>query len=183
MKEAGFKNNPCFIFDTVGRGETLVISTTAKHLLKESVNLSWSTESLTMRKAVEDLNYRALDAARKLNLTQLVLLPTPFSDDAGFFRAGFPAQTITVLPRQEVSPFHLMVRRNPAVIHSLVAEEGTAAKAENTAGTNASVCNGAFYPETWRLINSPRDTAETLTPESFGMIEKFARALCLKDQR
>jgi hypothetical protein len=169
MKEAGFKNNPCFIFDTVGRGETLVISTTAKYLLKERANLSWSTESLSMRKAVEDLNYRALEAARKLNLTRLVLLPTPFSDDAGFFRAGFPAQTITVLPQQEVSPFHLMVRRNPAVIHGLFAD---------TAGTG----DGAFYPETWRLINSPRDTADTLTPEHFGMIEKFARALCMRDR-
>jgi hypothetical protein len=172
MKEAGFKNNPCFIFDTAGRGETLVISTTAKHLLKERANLSWSTESLTMRKAVENLNYRALEAARKLNLTQLVLLPTPFSDDAGFFRAGFPAQTITVLPRQEVSPFHLLVRRNPAVIHRLVAE------AEDAAGTAGN--DGAFYPETWRLINSPRDTVDTLTPESFGMIEKFACALCMR---
>ena len=175
MKEAGFKNNPCFIFDTVGRGETLVISTTAKHFLKESANLSWSTESLTMRKAVEDLNYRALEAARKLNLVRLVLLPTPFSDDAGFFRAGFPAQTITVLPQQEVSPFHLLVRRNPAVIRNLVAEaEDAAVSAGN---------EGAFYPETWRLINSPRDTADTLTPEGFDIIEKFARALCMRDRR
>jgi Iap family predicted aminopeptidase len=174
MREAGFKNNPCFIFDTVGRGETLVISTTAKYLLKESANLSWSTESLTMRKAVEDLNYRALEAARKLNLIRFVLLPTPFSDDAGFFRAGFPAQTITVLPRQEVSSFHLFVRRNPAAIHSLVAE------AEDAAGKAGN--NGA-YPETWRLINSPQDTADTLTPESFGMIEKFAYALCTRYRR
>jgi Iap family predicted aminopeptidase len=172
MKEAGFKNNPCFIFDTVGRGETLVISTTAKHLLKERANLSWSTESLVMRKAVEDLNYRALEAARKLNLTRLALLPTPFSDDAGFFRAGFPAQTITVLPRQEASPFHLLVRRNPAVVHRLVAE------AEDAAGTAGTAGNSGVYPETWQLINSPRDTADTLTPESFGMIEKFARVLC-----
>lgn len=171
MKEAGFKNNPCFIFDTVGRGETLVISTTAKHLLKERANLSWSTESLTMRKAVEDLNYRALEAARKLNLTRFVLLPTPFSDDAGFFRAGFPAQTITVLPRREASSFHLFVRRNPAAIHSLVAEAEDAA---------ARVGNNGAYPETWRLINSPQDTADTLTLESFGMIEKFAHALCVR---
>jgi hypothetical protein len=72
-----------------------------------------------------------------------------------------------------------MVRRNPAVIHSLVAEEEAATGAE----TNSPMCDGAFYPETWRLINSPQDTADTLTPESFSMIEKFARALCLKDQR
>jgi Iap family predicted aminopeptidase len=169
MKEIGFKNNPCFIFDTVGRGETLVISTTAKYLLKESVNMSWSTESLSMRKAVEDLNYRALDAARRLNLSRLVLLPTPFSDDAGFFRAGFPAQTITVLPYEEVSPFQLLVRRNPQLIHSLVAAPSAAAE---------SAGNDVSYPETWRLINSPRDTARTLTPAHFGMIEKVARVLC-----
>jgi hypothetical protein len=171
MKEAGFKKNPCFIFDTVGRGGTLVISTTAKYLLRDNPELLWSGASLTMRKAVEDLNYRALDAARRLNLMRISLLPTPFSDDAGFFRAGFPAQTITALTEGEAFRFQLLVRRNPAVINSLIAEQGGAAPGMDESGSFS-------YPETWRLINSPRDTADTLTPEHFSMIRKFAQVLC-----
>jgi hypothetical protein len=33
----------------------------------------------------------------------LALPPTPFSDDAGFLRAGLAAQTITVLPAKEAA--------------------------------------------------------------------------------
>jgi Zn-dependent M28 family amino/carboxypeptidase len=169
MKEAGFKKNPCFIFDTAGRGGTVVISTTAKYLLRDRPDMLWSGASLAMRKAVEDLNYRALDAARRLNLTRISLLPTPFSDDAGFFRAGFPAQTITALPEDEAFRFQLLVRRNPAVINSLIAEQDHAAATDS---------GDIAYPATWRLINSPRDTVDTLTPESFSMIRKFAQVLC-----
>jgi hypothetical protein len=169
MKEAGFKNNPCFIFDTVGRGGTVVISTTAKYLLRDRPDMLWSGASLTMRKAVEGLNYRALDAARHLNLTRLSLLPTPFSDDAGFFRAGFPAQTITALPDDEAYRFQLLVRQNPAVINSLIAEQDGAA---------GVLGDDAAYPRTWRLINSPEDTVDTLTPEHFGAMRMFAEALC-----
>jgi hypothetical protein len=171
MQEAGFKKNPCFIFDTAGRGGTLVISTTAKYLLRDNPEMLWSGASLTMRKAVEDLNYRALDAARRLNLTRISLLPTPFSDDAGFFRAGFPAQTITALPEGEAFRFQLLVRRNPGVINSLIAEQSGAAPGTDELGDPS-------YPETWRLINSSRDTADTLTPEHFSMIRKFAEVLC-----
>jgi hypothetical protein len=170
LKKAGFRNNPCFIFDTVGRGETLVVSTTAKYLLKGVADASWSSASLTMRKAVEDLHYKALEAARSIPVSRLALLPTPFSDDAGFFRAGFPAQTITVLPAEEASRFQELTRRNPAVIQTLIAET----KSPGEAGVTAS------YPETWHLINSAKDTKETLTPEHFGMIMRFAQALCTK---
>jgi hypothetical protein len=173
MKEAGFKNNRCFIFDTAGRGGRLVISTTVKFLLRDNPDMLWSSASLAMRKAVEDLNYRALEAARQLNLARISLLPTPFSDDAGFFRAGFPAQTITALPEDEAARFQLLVRRNPAVINSLIAED---CHSPGEASHNAN--GNTWYPETWRLINSPGDTAATLTPEHFGTVRMFARALC-----
>jgi hypothetical protein len=169
MKEIGFLNNRCFIFDTVGRGGTLVISTTAKFLLRDNPDMLWSGASLAMRRSVEDLNYRALEAARHLNLARISLLPTPFSDDAGFFRAGFPAQMITALPDEEAARFQVLVRRNPAVINGLIAEQDDAARADFT---------DSLFPETWRLINSDRDRAGTLTPEHFSMVKRFARALC-----
>jgi hypothetical protein len=162
LKQAGFKNNLCFIFDTVGRGDTFIISTTAKHLLREAA--SWSAASLSMRRAIEDLNYRALEAARNVNLTRLLLLPTPFSDDAGFFLAGFPAQTITMLPADEAARFQSLIRAKPALLSGLIS--GTAPTGDDT------------WPHTWRLINSPADTAETLTPGYFSLIESFIHALC-----
>jgi hypothetical protein len=162
LKQAGFKKNPCFIFDTVGRGDTFIISTTAKHLLREAA--AWTTASLTMRRAIEDLNYRALEAARNVNLTRLFLLPTPFSDDAGFFLAGFPAQTITMLPADEAARFQSLIRTKPALLSGLIA--GNIPTGDDT------------WPHTWRLINSPADTAETLTTEHFSHIENFIHALC-----
>jgi hypothetical protein len=179
MKEIGFKNNPCFIFDTAGRGGTLVVSTTAKFLLRANPDSLWSGASLSMRRAVEDLNYRAMDAARRLNLMRFLLLPTPFSDDAGFFRAGFPAQTITVLPEAEAARFQLLIRRNPALVYGLIADQGDGLRSNGLNRQSVPGENGlAAFPETWQLINSDRDTADTLTPEHFGMVRMFARALC-----
>jgi hypothetical protein len=160
LRQSGFRNNPCFIFDTVGRGDTFIISTAAKHLLREEA--AWTTASPSMRRAIETLNYRALEAARRVNLTRIMLLPTPFSDDAGFFLAGFPAQTITMLPAEEAAAFGALLRAKPSLLTSLI---------------TGTLPVDTTCPATWRLINSPSDTAETLTRGNFALVEAYAEAL------
>jgi hypothetical protein len=154
-----------YIFDACGRGDTLVISTTAETLLK---NLH-SERAARLRKSVTELRTHALEAARNTNIGKLMLLPTPFSDDAGFFRAGLAAQTITVLPSDEAAVFAQAARADSLNIHALV---------NSGAERTRNKLKPSFYhPQTWRLLNSPNDQTSTLTPEVFGLIENYAVAL------
>jgi hypothetical protein len=69
-----------------------------------------------------------------------------------------------MLPLAEASAFSSLIRAKPAMLKTLI-----------TGGANY---DDAAYPATWRLINSPRDTAETLTRSNFALIVNFAEALC-----
>jgi hypothetical protein len=158
-----------FIFDACGRGDTLVISTTAERFLKSASG----EKAARMEKAVTTMRTRALEAAGKAGVSRVMLLPTPFSDDAGFLRAGVAAQTITVLPREEVALFTQAARANPLNKHALVNK-----RAEQAAEQAAERAGKPFYrPETWRFLNGPSDTVNTLTPAFFSQTEAFALAL------
>jgi hypothetical protein len=162
FKDTGMDNARIFNFDTCGRGDTLIISTTADYLLKGEPGAG----SERMRSSVHELREAALVTARNLNMVRALLLPTPFSDDAGFFRAGMAAQTITMLPAEECSALISTLRRDPGFAGALVSRDLRAAQ------------NRRLIPETWRSINSPGDSHLRLTPDNFRLVTRFAEALC-----
>lgn len=146
-------------FDVCGTGDTLIISTTAEHLLKNE-------NAAGLRSSMKDLQKYALDTARDLRMIKVVLAPTPFSDDAGFLRAGIAAQTITVLPTDECTALVSMLRKVPNFTDVLVNQE------------LRNFHNKKLIPETWRICNTPRDSHMRLTPENFRSVLRFAEALC-----
>jgi len=161
----GFKNlkmekSKIFCFDACGVGDTLVISTTADHLLKKEAG------GKKLQKAVLALQKTALGTARDLGLAKVLLAPTPFSDDAGFLRAGLAAQTITMLPSAECIGLAAALRKSADLADTLI--NATFSK-DNRA---------AAIPETWRSLNSPSDSYLRLTPEHFRTVLRFAQALC-----
>jgi hypothetical protein len=99
-------------------------------------------------------------------MERVKLIPTPFSDDAGFLRAGLAAQTITMLPASEAAAFAALVRSTPAYADALVTREAQAAH------------DTQLIPETWRRLNGPEDRQSHLTPENFPDVVRFIRALC-----
>jgi hypothetical protein len=101
LRRSGRGFGRVFNFDSCGRGDTFIVSTTPERLLKKAngIRAAQITSSLTL------LRVRALAAAHKAGIERLVLAPTPFSDDAGFLLAGLPVQTITVLPADEAALF------------------------------------------------------------------------------
>ena len=109
LKKNGLGNSSIFSFDACGTGDTLIISTTADQFLK---NEKAAGAAETVRRKVLSLRQKALEAARKAHLEKVMLLPTPFSEDAGFLLAGMAAQTITVLPQNEAA----LVRGNRRLI-------------------------------------------------------------------
>jgi hypothetical protein len=113
-----------------------------------------------------ELRKFALDTARNLNMAKVLLAPTPFSDDAGFLRAGLIAQTITMLPSKECIQLVADIRKNPEFAEALI-------KAEmRQANRSMSI------PDTWRSLNSRFDSHLRLTPEYFRTVIRFAEALC-----
>ena len=161
----GFKNlkmekSKIFCFDACGAGDTLVISTTADYLLKKDGG------GEKLQKAVMELQKLALGTARNLGMKKVLLAPTPFSDDAGFLRAGLAAQTITMLPSSECIQLVAALRKNPDLAGALINAE---LRKNNRVKS---------IPETWRSLNSPSDSYLRLTPEHFRTVIRFAEALC-----
>jgi hypothetical protein len=160
----GLKNARIFNFDACGTGDTFVISRTADYLLKNNNQ----PRARKTKQAILELKDHALDTARYLCLDRVLQIPVPFSDDAGFLRAGLPAQTITMLPAKEAASFAALLRTRPEFAGVLLS---SAAK---------SKADQMLIPETWRCLNGPLDTHLRLTPRFYDRIVCFAVALCRK---
>jgi hypothetical protein len=159
LKKNGMGNSRIFTFDACGTGDTLIISTAADQLLKNETGAGVDA----MRRKVQVLRQAALEAARKARLENVLLLPTPFSEDAGFLLAGMTAQTITVLPQKE------------AVVCSSLVRNG---KAAALLSTTVNV-DRRLIPETWKSLNGPGDSPLRLTPEHWKKVSVFANALAM----
>jgi hypothetical protein len=162
LRQGGLGAAQVFIFDACGTGDTLVISTATDRLLRNEKGAG----AQHARSAIQALRDQALSAARDLSLDKVLLLPTPFSDDAGFLRAGLSAQTITVLPLTEASAFASLVRSRPELAGALISRE------------QAQGMEVSLIPETWRRLNGSGDTHYKLSPEHFDMVVRFAEQLC-----
>ena len=160
LKKLKMEHARIFSFDACGAGDTLIISTTIECLLKKE----GSGENL--REPVFELRQFALNTARDLGMAKVLLAPTPFSDDAGFFRAGLAAQTITMLPSNECIKLVSDLRKNPGLANALISAE------------LPGVRHSQSIPETWRSLNTPSDSYLRLTPKNFRGVVKFAEALC-----
>jgi hypothetical protein len=163
FRDAGLEDPRIYSFDACGTGDTLVISTTAELLLKRK---DPNPEKKKIRRSIRELREKALEIARNLGMEKVLLAPTPFSDDAGFFRAGMAAQTITMLPSDECGPLVSALRKNPLFADALV----------NRELQNAH--DRRLIPETWRRLNGPGDSFLRLTPQHFRIVTRFAEALC-----
>lgn len=157
----GFDKTPVFIFDSCGSGDTLIISTAIDHLIKNDKSRGGERS----RHLIGQMRERALKTARNIRMERVLLVPTPFSDDAGFFRAGLAAQTITVLPSEEAAGLASFLRTKPDFASALVSKD-----------VQDSLETG-FIPQTWRDLNGPGDTVEKLTPRYFQNIVDFAYTL------
>ena len=160
LKNLKMENPKIFSFDACGIGDTLVISTTLEYLVKREGG------GEKMREPMLELRNLALDTARNLGMLKVLLAPTPFSDDAGFFRAGIAAQAITMLPSEECIQLVSELRKNPGFANTLITTEWQ---------QNDRIQS---IPETWRSLNSRSDSYLRLTPRYFRTVVRFAEALC-----
>jgi hypothetical protein len=165
LRRLGLLNAQIFNFDACGSGEVFVFSGTTDYLLDKNEKPGFRRVSQRVKK----LRTKVLETARKLNISHVLSVPTPFSDDAGFLQGGLPAQTITMLPVKEASHFASLLRNHPEFIDLLISGS------LNTPEDRQNI------PETWRSINCPEDTPARLTPEHYDRVVRFAVELC-KDE-
>jgi hypothetical protein len=161
LRDAGRGDGQFFIFDACGSGDTLIISTTADHVIKNEEGF----QIARLRRETRALRHRALETARNLMMDKVLLAPVPFSDDLGFLRAGITAQTITVLPSKEAASLAVNLHKQ-GFADSLIKREAQNPRLKH------------LIPSTWRNLNSPRDLPERLTPQHYKMVVDFACALC-----
>jgi hypothetical protein len=162
LRNTGLGGARIYSFDACGTGDTLVISTTVDHLIKNDEGPGISRA----KHLIQRLRNRALEAARDLRMDRVILLPTPFSDDAGFLRAGLAVQTVTVLPSQEAGLLVSTLRKDPDFAAALINRDVQITH------------NQRLIPETWRYLNGPGDSALRLTPQHYPRVVRFAAALC-----
>jgi len=161
LRDTHLANADFFVFDACGRGETIVISTLADYLIKKdsTTNAAW------LKQKFRGLRNRVMGAANKSGANKIMLMPTPFSDDAGFLRAGLAAQTITTLPDGEAALFAQLSRAKPLYIEGLINRSFSGS------------LDPKFIPKTWRQINSPRDTKDKLDFQATKVIVKLVHEL------
>jgi len=158
LRRLGLLNAQIFNFDACGTGEVFLFSGTTDYLLDKNEKPGFRR----VIQRVKKLRQKVLDTARKLSLSHVLSVPTPFSDDAGFLQGGLPAQTITMLPENEASHFASLLRNHPEFVDMLIS------------GSFKDDADRQNLPETWRAINGPEDTHMRLTPEHYDRIIRFA---------
>jgi len=162
LKTWGLEKVKIFNFDACGTGDTFILSTITDSILEKSdrSNIHKLKESIRL------LRNRALETTHNLRFEKVLLAPTPFCDDMGFLRAGFVAQTITMLPSEEASQFEDVLRKNPEFTNLLISGE--------IKKTNSI----RLLPQTWKNLNTPADTLARLTPQFFEQTVNFIVELC-----
>lgn len=164
LKGSRMAESDIFVFDGCGRGDTLILSSSWTGAARGGK--AASRRPILARQ--QELCARAAALARKCCPESWLELPTPCSDNAGFAAAGIPSQLVTVLPREEAEA--LMRAEAQFGRDGLLRELASFKKAEGKA-------SAAAIPQTWKDMHTERDTASSLTPEAFALMEKFLDAL------
>ncbi|MCF0243085.1 MAG: M28 family peptidase [Treponema sp.] len=146
-----------YVFDCMGRGEVPVLS---------NPNLPPKAKKSFL------LKYRNLEKRASQILSsssdKWLSLPTAYSDNAGFLAAGIPCVAITMLPALEATNYIKLLIETKAHSYSEVMSKN-----------NKNLLK-KYFPITWLLINSHRDTKETLTVESVKIFQKILNNLALQ---
>lgn len=149
FKRLGITNDDIYVIDGCGRGNTLVVSTAGKNIAASS----------KFKKDFDDLYERTIDLVKSTSPQNWITAPVPYGDNAGFIASGIPAVAITVLPQEEATEYLRSLQKDSLLKQSIMQHENS------------------YRPLTWAFMNTPNDKVETLTLESFLLMEKFLNNL------
>lgn len=159
FQRLGIKDD-VFVFDACGRGDVPVLS---------RLNLGPKTPA-SFVKTASDLYVRSLQILKAASPNKWMTLPVAYSDNASFLACGIPAVAITMLPSDEASLYAMQISQNKSLEANVLNRESSV---EKNQGSNLK----ELLPLTWRMFHSVKDNEESLTPESFSVMEKLLRVL------
>lgn len=165
FRRLGITGDDVFVFDCTGRGSVPVL---ARTVLPAGV-------SEPFRRSFSSLERRTENLLRLSAGGRHVRLPVPYSDNAGFLACGIPAVAVTLLPDAEASEYMYSLARFPQLEDFVMNR-----KRQETAHSEAERQETGLrdmIPQTWRLIHSPDDSPDSLTPESFSVTGGILDAL------
>ena len=147
-----------FVFDVVGRGSRLIMSTASR--------LGGEGQGQAARAMLDTMEARAAEAAGQVGMSRPLRLPLPWSDDLGFALAGMPSLVLSLLPAIEAE----------ALLRGVA----------NAASPSASRLPsreelGLAWPSTWERLHGPNDLPEMLEGSALEAMEEFCVRLCRHD--
>jgi len=162
LRAWGLEKVRIFNYDSCGTGDTFIFSNIIDSILGKNM----SPNIIKVKNELTALRSYTLETAYRLRLEKMLLAPMPFCDDMGFLRAGFAAQTITILPSEEASQYESILRSRPEFA-DLIISGGIKTSNERR-----------YLPATWKNMNTPADTPDRLTPNNFEQLLTFIVELC-----
>ena len=153
FKRLGITDEDVFVFDCVGRGTVPII---CQSHFPESISKSFI-------KKYTELEQRAEKIVSNASNGNWFKLPTSYSDNAGFLVNGIPAVAITLLPSDEIESFY----------RSLYSVKADLQNQETLKTGKMSIS----IPSTWKMLHTPEDNFNNLTPESFSVMERILQNL------
>ncbi|HUX36879.1 MAG TPA: M28 family peptidase [Rectinemataceae bacterium] len=140
-----------YIFDVLGRGGRLLLSTASRRVAEGQ------------RALLDAMESRAFAAATAANLAAPRRLPLPWSDDLGFTLAGMPSVAISLLPEAEAVLLERgLASCDPSATDRFPGREGL----------------GKAWPPTWDILHSPEDGPELIEKIAMEKMGDFCLSLC-----
>lgn len=156
FKKIQIDKGDVFVFDCMGRGDIPILCQTD---LPGNLSNAFRNNFVKLEKKSADLLASCSN--------KWLSLPTSYSDNAGFLAAGIPAVTISMLPSKEAENYMKLLMKTKAKIISDVFKPEFKEELKT------------LFPPTWFLINSHRDTPETLTEESEEIFLKILEKISM----
>lgn len=155
FKRLNIVNDDVFVFDCVGRGTVPVL---AKSVLPQKVSEKFKKSFFSLENRIESI-------LRKASGGKFVTLPVSYSDNAGFLANGIAAVCVTMLPIEEANKYMYDLMHFPSlenfVVNHKVKNEKEKQKLED------------LLPETWKKFHTKNDNFDSLSEESFILMEKI----------
>lgn len=144
-----------FVFDCMGRGNVPIL---AKNLNLNTKN----SKFLKNQKILEDFTKKIISSANGKNL----ILPIPYSDNAGFLAQGLNSTLITMLPEDEANILLINLFKNPKL------EDYILNNIKNLSEEEKSFYESQI-PSTWKLFHTLDDNFSSLNLDSYEIFIKI----------
>lgn len=161
FKRLKITNDDVYVFDCVGRGTVPVISDC---IIPQSATKLFQEKYYSLKNRTHTLLQSVCE--------NVYFLPVSYSDNGGFLACGIPAVAITFLPTEEATLYIENLKQNPELKEYVMNKKNKESKNLES-----------MLPHTWKLFHTPNDNFDSLTEESFYLMEKILNSLAFTNSK